>query len=198
MWIRQGRRRPRTEFRVACFAAFVFLSFATSAIAQPGLAEARLREGGTAHVRGESGMQRLVDQAARRSPAIQESIDRLQELDVTVYVRARMFAPLDLEGRIAILSTVGGHRYLVIELACGRSELEQMATLGHELYHALEIAETPSVVDADTLAALYSRIGRKTSDRAGLRTFETEAAAAAGLLARQQLLINTTRHGHGT
>jgi hypothetical protein len=53
-------------------------------------------------------------------------------------------------------------------------------------------------VDADTLADLYSRIGRKTSDHAGLRTFETEAAAAAGLLARQQLLINSTRHGHGT
>ena len=73
-----------------------------------------------------------------------------------------------------------------------------MATLGHELYHALEIAETPSVVDADTLADLYSRIGRKTTDSGGVRTFETEAAAAAGLLARQQLLINSTRHGHGT
>ena len=185
MWERQGRTRAQIKFRLAGCAAFVFLSCATPAIAQ------------TAHVRGENGMQRLVDQAARRSLAIQESIDRLQELDVTVYVRANMFARLDLEGRIAILSTVGGHRYLVIELACGRSELAQMATLGHELYHALEIAETPSVVDADTLADLYSRIGRKTTDSGGVRTFETEAAAAAGLLARQQLLINSTRHGHG-
>jgi hypothetical protein len=65
-----------------------------------------------------------------------------------------------------------------------------MATLGHELFHAIEIAEEPSVVSADTLADLYARIGRKTGDSAGHRTFETEAAAAAGLRARRQL---TTR-----
>jgi hypothetical protein len=166
--------------------AFVFLCGAVPATAQ------------TAHVRGEHEMRRLVDEAARRSPAIQDWIDRLQELDVTVYVRARTFPQLDLEGRVALLSTVGSHRYLVIELACGRSELAQMATLGHELFHALEIAEAPAVVNAETLADLYSRIGRKTTDSGGLRTFETEAAAAAGLLARRQLLINSTRHGHGT
>ncbi len=44
---------------------------------------------------------------------------------------------------------------------------------------------------------LYARIGTRTSDNRGLRTYETEAAAAAGLRARRQLL-STTRHGHGT
>ena len=149
------------------------------------------------HVRGEAGMQRLVDEAARRSPAIQDWIERLQELDVTVYVRAKAFSQTDLDGRISLLSTAGRHRYLVIELACGRSEVAQMATLGHELFHAIEIAEEPSAVGPESLAALYSRIGIKTGDSQGLRTFETEAAAAAGLRARRQLLSNT-RHGHGT
>lgn len=143
-------------------------------------------------------MQRLIDDAARRSPAIQEWIDRLQALDVTVYVRARTFAQIDLDGHIALVTTTsGGHRYLLIELACGRSELTQMTTLGHELFHAIEIAEEPSAVSADTLADLYSRIGRKTGDSRGQRTFETEAAAAAGLRARRQLLTST-RHGNGT
>jgi hypothetical protein len=148
------------------------------------------------HVRGEGGMQRLVDDAARRSPAIREWIDRLEELDITVYVRARVFTQLDLDGRIGLLSAAAGHRFLLIELACGRSEVSQMATLGHELFHALEIAEEPSVVSAATLADLYSRIGRQTGDTRGLRTFETEAAAAAGVRVRRQLL--TTRNGHGT
>jgi hypothetical protein len=150
------------------------------------------------HVRGENGMQRLIDEAARRSPAIQEWINRLQQLDVVVYVRARVFAQVDLEGRVALLSTAGSRRYLMIELACGRSELAQMATLGHELFHAIEIAEAPSVVSPETLADLYSRIGTKTGDNRGVRTFETEAAAAAGLRARRQLLTSTTRQGHGT
>ena len=149
------------------------------------------------HVRGAGGMQRLVDEAARRSPAIRAWIDRLGELDVTVYVRAAALPRLDLDGRVALLSRAGQHRYLVIELACGRSEITQMTTLGHELFHAIEIAEEPAAVNAETLADLYSRIGRKTGDSRGVRTFETEAAAAAGLRARRQLLTST-RHGHGT
>ena len=56
-------------------------------------------------------------------------------------------------------------------------------------------AGEPSVVNADTMADFYARIGIKTGDSGGLRTFETEAAAAAGLLARRQLL---TRNGNGT
>ena len=149
------------------------------------------------HVRAEGGMQRLVSDAARRAPAIRDWIDRLQALDVTVYVRARTFTQRDLEGRVALLSVNGTHRYLVIELACGRAELNQMATLGHELFHAIEIAEEPSVVSVTTLGDFYARIGVKTGDSKGLRTFETEAAAAAGLLARRQLLTST-RNGNGT
>jgi hypothetical protein len=183
---RRNRGAGEKKFVGASVAAFAVLACAAPAFAQ------------AAHVRGERGMQRLVDQAGRRSPMVQALIDRLQEQDVTVYVRTRTFPQLDLEGRVALLSSVGSHRYLVIELACGRSELAQMATLGHELFHALEIALTPAVVNAATLADLYSRIGTKTTDSGGLRTFETEAAAAAGVLARQQLLINSTRHGHGT
>ena len=166
---------------------------------RPGSGNAQDQIAPAPHVRGEGGeMQRLVDEAARRSPAIREWIDRLQDLDVTVYVRATSFASTGLDGRVALLSTtVLGHRYLVIELACARVELVQMAALGHELFHALEIAEQRWVVDPNTLADLYSRIGVKTGDIGGVRTFETDAAAAAGLRARRQLLTST-RHAHGT
>jgi hypothetical protein len=189
MWKRAGRKHFSARV-VRAGAALMLLTLARTATAQEQIAP-------PPHVRGDRGMQRLIDAAARRSPAIREWIDRLQELDVTVYVRARSFTQHDLDGRVALLSTARGHRYLVIELACGRSELLQMATFGHELFHALEIAEEPSVVSADTLADLYSRIGIKTGDSAGVRTFETEAAAAAGVRARRQLLTST-RHGNGT
>jgi hypothetical protein len=186
---REGRKGRNNRLGFARFAGFALLALAAPAIAQ---------EAGppSPHVRGEAGMQRIVDGAAQRSSAIREWIDRLEESDVTVYVRARVFTQLDLDGRIGLLSVAGGHRFLLIELACGRSELSQMATLGHELFHAIEIAEEPSVVSAATLADLYSRIGTQTGDYRGRRTFETEAAAAAGLHARRQLL--STRTGHGT
>jgi hypothetical protein len=189
MCTRAGRKNYSVRV-VRAAAALMLSTLAGSATAQEPMAP-------PPHVRGDRAMQRLIDDAAHRSPAIREWVDRLQELDVTVYVRARLLTQHDLDGRLALLSTAGGHRYLVIELACGRTDLVQMATLGHELFHALEIAEEPSVVSADTLADLYSRIGIKTGDSAGVRTFETEAAAAAGLRARRQLL-SSTRHGNGT
>jgi hypothetical protein len=190
MWRRGGRKNFSNIGVGAGAAAVMLLALAGSANAQDQIAP-------DPHVRGEGAMQRIIDEAAQRSPSIREWIDRLQDLDVTVYVRAKSFAHSELEGRVALLSmTKQGHRYLVIELACGRAELLQMATLGHELFHALEIAEEPSVVSPNTLADLYARIGVKTGDTGGVRTFETEAAAAAGLRARRQLLTST-RHGNG-
>ena len=172
---------------IAGHAALAFLTLTAPATAQT-----------TRHVRADRALQRLIDDAAERSPAIRESLDRLERLDVTVYVRVRTFPQMDLDGRVALLSANGGHRYLVIELACGRSELTLMTTLGHELFHAVEIGEEPSVVSAGTLADFYSRIGTLTGSDQGNRTFDTAGAAAAGLRARRQLLTNTTRSGHGT
>jgi len=183
---RKVRKDRKEKFRVAAFAALAFLLSATPAMAQ------------RPHVRGEDGTQRLIDGAARRSSAIRQWIERLEELDVIVYVRAAVLPRLDLDGRLVLLAGTGSQRYVVIELACGRSELTQMTTLAHELFHAIEIAEEPAVVDAGALAELYTRIGTRTSDSRGFLTFETEAAAAAGLRARRELLTNTTRNGHGT
>ena len=150
------------------------------------------------HVRPEPGIRSLVEEAARRSPLIRELIDRLEGLNVTVYIRTHVFATTGLDGHIALLSGGGSARYLIIELACERNGLTQMATLGHELYHAIEIAEQPSVVSPATLADLYQRIGQQTGDEHGLRTFETDAAADAGRRARRELLSFGTRNAHGT
>jgi hypothetical protein len=182
---RKDREGRKEKTGLAVFAACAFLWPAAPALAQ------------APHVRGERGTQRLIDEAARRSPAIREWIQRLEQLDVVVYVRGVVFPRIDLDGRLALLAGTGNHRYLLIELACGRTELTQMSTLGHELFHAIEIAEEPAVVSAGTLADFYTRIGTKTSDSRGFQTFETEAAAAAGLRARRELLTNT-RIGHGT
>ena len=150
------------------------------------------------HVRPERALRGMVDDAAHRSPEIRGLIDRLEALDVTVYIRTRVFDQMNLEGRVALLSAYTGRRYLVVELACGRTGVALMSTLAHELYHAVEIAREPSVVDARSLAALYGRIGVQTGDTIGRQTFETYAAADAGQRARRELLSNAARSGHGS
>jgi hypothetical protein len=157
--------------------AAVAFAVQSAAIAQP-----------TPHLRPDITLRPLVDQAAQRSPLIRTLIDRIEASDVVVYVRLRQFTRSDLDGRVALLSSMpAGQRYLVIELACIRPDVVTIATLGHELYHALEIAAEPSIVDAGSLLAFYTTAGEKTGDRQGQVTFETRGAEAAGAQVRREL-----------
>ena len=190
---------PPSFAAAACFAGVLIVVFGAplqAQIAPTGqIATADLS---SPHVRPAPELRALVSEAAEGSQAIRALMDRLETLNVTVYIRSATFIYSDLEGRVALLAGAVGHRYLVIELACGRSRLSQMAALGHELYHAVEIANEPSVVDTRTLAAFYGRIGRQTGNAGGRLTFETDAAANAGLRARRELLVNLTRRSNGT
>jgi hypothetical protein len=146
------------------------------------------------HLRPDLALRPLVAQAADRSPSIRDLIDRIEASDVIVYVRMRPFAQSDLNGRVALLATMpAGQRFLVIELACGRPDVVTMATLGHELYHAVEIASEPSIVDARGLIAFYTRAGEKTGDIQGNITFETRGAERAGIQVRRELFTTPVR-----
>src|SRR5262245_22032521 len=130
------------------------------------------------HLRPETpGLRSLTNQAAARSPIVRALIDRLDHSSVIVYLRHRVFGPVTVDGQIGLLSASSTHRFLVIELACDRSELTQMATLAHELQHALEIAGEPSVVDIPTLVRFYTRVGSALQPMGVTMTFETQAAA---------------------
>jgi len=150
--------------------------------------------GAAPRVRPDRSLRPIVEESARRSPSIRALIDRLEATDVIVYVRMRVFNGSSLEGHVGLLATTAsGQRFLMIELACGRPGVTMMATLAHELYHALEIALEPSIVDARTLAAYYRHHGVETGGIAGQLTFETEAAEQAGHQARREL-ADATRH----
>jgi len=170
------------------------LSAALPSAAQPRADLAR----SAPHVRPAPDLRALVAEAAQRSPEVRGLIDRLEASDVIVYVRCRQFAGQELDGRVALAAVTAVQRYLVIELSCLRNTLVQMATLGHELYHAVEIAEQPSVVDTRTLAALYRRIGEQQGDAVGRQTFETAAAFEAGRRTRRELIANRTRTAKGS
>ena len=81
-------RQARDE-RSWCHAGFAFLVTAVVLLAAPVIAQEQWTP--PPHVRPEHGVRSLVEEAARRSPLIRELIDRLERLDVTVYIRARAF-----------------------------------------------------------------------------------------------------------
>ena len=68
---------------------------------------------------------------------------------------------------------------------CRQSTANQIAALGHELQHAVEIAEAAAAVDQTSIRALYGTIGFATDDSE--RRFESDAAQDAGNRVRREL-----------
>ena len=60
-----------------------------------------------------------------------------------------------------------------------------IATIGHELQHATEIGNAPSVVSRETLSRLYRTVGSENYARSD--EWETAAAQRAGDLVRREL-----------
>ena len=144
------------------------------------------------HVRPESAdLRRLIADAADQSVTFRSLLNTIDRSDVIVYVRARLFPTETLEGRIGLLSAPGQTRFLVIELACPRLRHAHMATLAHELQHAIEIAAVPWVTSAPTLATYYRQIGTPMNADSQSATFETAAARLIGQRVLAELQVAT-------
>jgi hypothetical protein len=133
----------------------------------------------------------LFVEGARRSLTFRTLVDRLNHSTVFVYVEYRLL-PGNLSGRLTFVGKAREYpwRYLRIEIECRQSTVSQIAALGHELQHAVEIADTAAAVDQRSIQALYGTIGFATDS--SRRRFETDAARAAGDRVRQELLSRPT------
>ncbi|HEX4915220.1 MAG TPA: hypothetical protein VFV51_14745, partial [Vicinamibacterales bacterium] len=65
-----------------------------------------------------------------------------------------------------------------------------IATLAHELHHALEVGGDESVIDQRSLAGLYKRIGRPSVSNV-ISGYETAAAQETGFQVRRELAAAT-------
>lgn len=121
----------------------------------------------------------LVTTALSASPTVARQVAALEETDVIVVVQLCMVLP-PAQGDIRILSAAGGVRHLRVRVTTAVATWEQVAVLGHELQHALEIAADAEVRDVETLERLFKRIGFRHWGRALGGGWETLAAIEAG------------------
>jgi hypothetical protein len=126
-------------------------------------------------------MQRLLDEGVLRSAKLRALVDRISRSDVVVYVRCDGDPRARVTGRMTFVSAAGGVRYVVVRLAPLRSRAHQIAILAHELQHVVEVADTPAIVDAESMAREYMRMGHINhhSSTPGI-AFDTQAAIATG------------------
>lgn len=101
-----------------------------------------------------------------------------------VYVEVRRALRGSL-GQMSLLTAAGGVRRARIAIDVHLGTRDQVVVLGHELYHATELAAATEVRDQATLKALYQRIGFRVGRRCGIRYDTEEARQTAWSIARE-------------
>jgi hypothetical protein len=150
------------------------------------LTEGEVLEAPTRHIRTtDNAVRRLMRRGYRESRTFASLVARLQRSDVIVYIEDVPRLPGALEGRMMMLPRAHGYRYVRIQVALRGAPEDSIALLGHELQHAVEIAEAVEVSDTVGLSELYQRIGM----RSGPHVYDTTAAQEAGKTVRRELSL---------
>jgi hypothetical protein len=126
----------------------------------------------------------LLETGMRRSPTFAELVKAVNATDVIVYIEPVRELPRALAGRLLLLPISTSQRYLRIQVRRDLPPRDLIALIGHELRHAIEIAQEPTVRDNAAMIALFQRIGHSSSD---WHTFDTSAAQSIGWRVRQEL-----------
>lgn len=159
--------------------------FLSTCLALSPLSASAALESPSRHVRtNDRSVRRLLTRGFTRSPTFARLMARLELSDVIVYVEEMPRLPGALEGRMMMLPRAHANRYIRIQIALRGSPDDSTAVLGHELQHAVEVAEAPEVSDEPGLARLYQRIGMA----GGAHVYDTLAAQAAGRQVRKELI----------
>ena len=150
------------------------------------------------HIRtGEPEILDALVAGARVSPTLQHLLDRIEASDVVVYIGFDRSPSPQSAGHLSLLTAAAGRRYLRVTIDRRSVGSQRIAILGHELHHALEIAESPSVIDDATLSALYRRIGFRSGGARG-DCFDSAGAILAGQTVRKETLGRYTEFTSGS
>lgn len=126
---------------------------------------------------------KLIEEARAGSATVRTLLDRLDRSDLIVYVQLvpRFEKP---RAATAIISAVPEARFVMISITTLSGRADRYLLLGHELRHAVELADAPHVRDRLAMSAHYERIGWR--DRPNV--YETAAALETGHAVRQEMV----------
>ena len=137
------------------------------------------------HVRGaDKAMAAAIAAGMRRSGTFAHLVLALNKSDVIVYIESGRALPTSIVGRLLLAAGPEGIRYLRIQVSGHPTSNDMIALVGHELRHALEVAESPEVRDEASLIALYERIGHPST---GTHQYDTAAAQDTGRQVKAEL-----------
>ena len=137
------------------------------------------------HVRAaDKVMAAAIARGMGRSGTFAHLVLALNKSDVIVYIESKRVLPTSIVGRLLLAAGPEGTRYLRIQVSGPPESNDVIALVGHELRHALEVAESPGVRDEASLIALYERIGHPST---GMHQYDTAAAQDTGRVVKAEL-----------
>lgn len=141
----------------------------------------------TSHVRPQDArITGLLREGMLRSRSLHALVDRIEASNIYVYLNLDHLMKSYLAGRLTWIGQAHEFRYLRAQINFDLPADQAIATIAHELQHAVEVLNDDTVVSENTLVALYRRIG--TPSRLELTSgWETEAAQAMGHQVRREL-----------
>jgi hypothetical protein len=155
------------------------------------IAEAQERRFNFPHLRPlETRIRKAIADGIHGSATFRELVAQVEASDLIVHVEPDCTMRDRVQGKLIFVTAAGGVRYLRMRLACTVTGVRQIAILGHELRHAVEVADAPWVVDESSLAEEYRRIGFPSRGGDGT-AFESRAAIDAGERVLRELTLST-------
>ena len=119
-----------------------------------------------------------IAQGIRQSSTFRTLLGRLAASDVIVYVEIVDRIAGGAAAPIYFVTTTATARYLRIELVAGERADEMVALVGHELQHAVEIAEARHVRSSAAVAVLYLAMSENSLNRGHYDSIAARVAEA--------------------
>jgi hypothetical protein len=120
-----------------------------------------------------------------RSASFRTIVDRLNALDVIVYIETQPLLRGRLAGTMTWVTATKEYRYVRVSLNPELNAHQMVASLAHELRHVLEVGEAKSIVDTKTMTDYYRVAG--VEKHANSDEWDTEAAQRTGEIVRREL-----------
>jgi len=147
-----------------------------------------------------STLDEAVQQGRRRSQTFRALLDQLERSDLIVYLGVGLCPAPQSVACLSIVGANNANRFVKITfvmqahgdrtiLAAFTDHLIEQ--LGHELQHAMEVADDPTIVDAPTLEMAYQRWGFRADQKTS--TYESAQAIHVGRTVLSEL--QSTKEG---
>jgi hypothetical protein len=124
----------------------------------------------------------MISEAALRSPTFRGIVAAIEATDGIVYVEHGPCTPNIRACLTMDVTAAGNYRILRVMVDARQPDWDVMASIGHELRHALEVLENRAIVDHPSLYFFYAE---KRDEKT--RPFETRAATDAGFAVRREV-----------